>query len=384
MTRYWRCYILLIIASVLSCLMIFISQHDPNLDRLFPYFGLGLNSDYYSQRSIDDLKKLIEKNDLDYEYMHSNSRFCLNSVSFNDDSSLVNEMAENGDDKIDSKHDLIFLIITEAFNLKNRNIIRQTWAKSLSSNIKDIFIVGNPTYGDPKNAKKIDQQSKLYDEIKSFKDMIQINMYDNLNYTTTKTLLAIRWSLTFCSNTKYLFVLSDSAAFNSNLVDMYFKNRLIFDKSINDRTLAGYCNYTDEKLKILFSNALKTKSLNVSSDGLKVNKVEVNYKGEYCSNLGWMLNYNAAKRLWLTALKSPFMMRLSPAYLNGYLAFKANLKHLNLFSYFDHVPLSYNCLTVFKNQPGVLLCAENFTITNRFSNYISTWNSPGQLQFGLF
>ncbi len=77
------------------------------------------------------------------------------------------------------------------------------------------------------------------------------------------------------------------------------------------------------------------------------------------------------------------MMKISPAYLNGYLAYKANLKHSNLFKYHDLVPEKVNCLNVFETQPDTLLCAENFTIVSRYNNYIATWNSPGQTQFGM-
>ena len=78
------------------------------------------------------------------------------------------------------------------------------------------------------------------------------------------------------------------------------------------------------------------------------------------------------------------MMRISPAYLNGFMAYKANLKHVNLFRYYDVMPNTLadksNCLKTFQADPSTLLCAENFTNSNRFSNYISAWNSPAQSQ----
>jgi hypothetical protein len=83
-----------------------------------------------------------------------------------------------------------------------------------------------------------------------------------------------------------------------------------------------------------------------------------------------------AKQLWLAALRSTYIMKISPAFLNGYLAFKANLKHSDQFVYQDMVPMNTNCLRVLEeNRMSMMACAENFTISNRYNSFISTWNS---------
>lgn len=95
-----------------------------------------------------------------------------------------------------------------------------------------------------------------------------------------------------------------------------------------------------------------------------------------------MISNDGAKRLWLTAQKTPYIMKLSPAYLSGFLAFKANLSHTDWFAYQNTVPFHSNCIEVFEKDPKKLVCAEDFTIESRYSNYISTWNSP--TQFDMF
>jgi hypothetical protein len=109
------------------------------------------------------------------------------------------------------------------------------------------------------------------------------------------------------------------------------------------------------------------------------------YTGRFCSSLGWMLTINGAKRLWMTAFRSPYMMKSGPsaAYLNGYLAFKANLTHKSLLNFYDSVPLRSTCLKVFEDNADRLLCAENFTLSSRYTSYIASWNSPGQSQLGI-
>ncbi len=119
-----------------------------------------------------------------------------------------------------------------------------------------------------------------------------------------------------------------------------------------------------------------------SNTTTKSNSQEV-YKGKFCSSLGWMLTLDGAKQLWMTAFRTPFMMKQSPAYLNGYLAFKAKLKPKSLLNYYDSVPLKSNCLKIFENDPNCLLCAENFTLSSRYTSYIASWNSPGQSQLGM-
>ena len=77
-------------------------------------------------------------------------------------------------------------------------------------------------------------------------------------------------------------------------------------------------------------------------------------------------------------------MKISPAFLNGYLAFKADLKHSSQFVYQDMVPKDLNCLKILEQSKNLIACAENFTITNRFNSFIATWNNvPAQTQFGL-
>jgi len=274
------------------------------------------------------------------------------------------------------------LIISQANSLRNRNVIRQTWSKQLSSNTRFVFVVGNPAFN---SSSQLDRQiqTRLKEESQKFNDIIQINMSDDESYLPTKTLIAIRWSLTYCAIASHLFILSDSAVLNVNLF-----HKKINLKDLENHTLVGACNYTDAKfasgLKLFFDGIPKKinkreskdskRPMNVSSS--RSDRAASYYKGEYCSNLGWLISMQGAKQLWLAALRSTYIMKISPAFLNGYLAFKANLKHSDQFVYQDMVPMNTNCLRVLEeNRMSMMACAENFTISNRYNSFISTWNS---------
>lgn len=423
-SRYWRCYALLLIASFLSFILIYISQNDPQLEYYFPYFKLG--SYYFYTNNGKNMNELMENTSLDYEFLRPNSKMCLNF-----DYAHPNHHSNNNELK------LAFLIISQTSNFKARQAARQTFGKEINRmKLKMLFFVGNLNYErtidqtQPSSLNINDEQAKLNKEIADYGDIIQINMPDNENYTTTKTLIALRWSITYCLNVQYVYVLSDSAILNHQLLnDFIFKRNLLNQQHINDSVIAGYCNYTDEKLAVAlnlffdeYSNKLKeeieqkmkqqsTSATNTTKEKSNKNK-SLNkrdaiaassssststspkassalssalngdrYKGQYCSGLGWLLSINAAKKLWLTALSSPYIMRVIPAYISGYLAFKANLKHLSLFEYEDQMPLSVNCLKIFQLNANKMLCAENFTISNRYANYMATWNTYTQNNF---
>ena len=257
------------------------------------------------------------------------------------------------------------------------------------------FFVGNPNF-DLKTAVKSDIQEKISKEISDFGDIVQINMPDNENFTSAKALISLRWSMIYCPVASYLYIVSDAAIINHELLQTLLYKTNLFggnvkaldpawknSKQINDSVIAGFCNFTDAKLANALNNVFNKQVKQQTSSTTKSNKKLEIYKGQYCSGLGWIVSKNVANKLWFTALRSPYLVRIMSAYLTGFMGFKANLKYLNLFEYEELIPMSSNCLKTFQLEPSKLLCAENFTIHNRYANYISTWNTGGQGQLVL-
>jgi hypothetical protein len=273
-SRYWRCYVLLLVASVLSFVLFYISQNDPNLDHYFPYFRGGSKySFYYSNTNLEAIGSLMEKNYLDYEFLYTNSRFCLKRGVHNGERE-ANDKGLNvlDDDQIEDlganlELNFIILSISQAHHFKYRSAARSTWAKHLKrTNTKLVFFIGNPEYETNPNLKqtaadkkfKPEDKEKLDAELRDYNDIVQINMADNENYTSTKTLIAIRWAFTYCLFAKNVFVLSDSAILNHLKFEKLIKNSL---QKLNDNSIVGFCNQTDEKLayvlKHFFDNLQK-------------------------------------------------------------------------------------------------------------------------------
>ena len=74
--KYWRCYLLLLFASILSFMLIYLSQNDPKLENYFPYFGVGSKYyNFYANGGIEKMRDLMEPNRLDYEFVNTNSRW---------------------------------------------------------------------------------------------------------------------------------------------------------------------------------------------------------------------------------------------------------------------------------------------------------------------
>jgi hypothetical protein len=390
MSRYWRCYTLILFAAFLSFILIFISQNDPQLERFFPYLKLGNKYYYYyftNNAGEEDTNRLMENNTLEYEYLNSNSRFCLNLNS--DDSSSIDEIK------------IVFLSLGQVQNTRARQAARQTYGKYLNKmNLKMIFFVGNSNY-DSNNGGLVKSnsalQQKIDKEIVDYGDIVQINMPDHDNFTSAKALIALRWSMIYCPTASYLYVVSDSAIINHQLLqNILYKSNIFGEpknpldpewsqyKKLNNSVIAGFCNLTDEKmatsLNKVFNKAKyeqQQKVLKDSTSKSKNEKLQNLYKGQYCSGLGWIVSKDAASKLWFTGLRSPYLIRIMSSYLTGYLGYKANMNYLNLFEYEEMVPLESNCLKIFQVESKQLLCAENFTIHNRYANYIATWNTGG-------
>lgn len=384
LSRYWRFYFLLLAASLLAFILIFIGQNDPQLEYYFPYFK-GINS-------ASEMRKLMDSNVLDYEFIYSNSKYCLGNID------------NSKEEELDLR--ILLLSISQVNNFKARQAARKTWAKDLQKkNVKLLFFVGNSDfYQEPmttpdgslsKRRKEIfDNEAKLKKEIQDFSDIVQINMPDDDNFTSTKSLIALRWSHTYCSFVNYIFILNDNAVLNTKLFNEYLYKDSLFglnsngsSPKINDTIVAGSCNDSDPKLsnalKAFFKNIYQKKSPNGTKSLNNDLLVSQNYTGKYCSSLGWVLTPQAAEKLWITALNTPFMIRSLPFYISGYMIFKAKLSLDNRFNYSNLIRPDTNCLKIFQEKPDTLLCAENFTIQNRYNKYIATWNTDSNNQLVL-
>lgn len=158
-------------------------------------------------------------------------------------------------EEINDHLDFIFLVISEAGHFKHRNAIRSTWAKHLTTkyNSKLAFFIGNPFYNiSARNIRRdtdnkglvyvadngpnggrvlvkidfgIEERGKLEAEMREHDDIVQIDMSDHENFTSAKSLVAVRWANTFCAEARQMFVLSDLAVLNLKQFEKMLKNK---------------------------------------------------------------------------------------------------------------------------------------------------------------
>jgi hypothetical protein len=132
-SRFWRFYLLLVIASIMMTYMIYLSRNDPYLRNSFPYFRIDskLKSFFFNANS-QKIKTLMDKNSLDYEFMHSNAKFCMDKSTDGivEDYMLFNDAQDTHRLKRpNDEFDLILIMISKAVNFRHRSAVRQTWSK---------------------------------------------------------------------------------------------------------------------------------------------------------------------------------------------------------------------------------------------------------------
>ena len=71
----------------------------------------------------------------------------------------------------------------------------------------------------------IEERGKLDAEMREHDDIVQIDMSDHENFTSAKSLVAVRWANTFCADARQMFVLSDLAVLNLKQFEKMLKNK---------------------------------------------------------------------------------------------------------------------------------------------------------------
>jgi len=85
----------------------------------------------------------------------------------------------------------------------------------------------------------LEQKIKLEAEIKDHGDIVQIDMSDHENYTSTKTLVSVRWALTFCTEARQMFLVSDLTVLNLKQFEKLIKNKNLISSTESSGTLKG-------------------------------------------------------------------------------------------------------------------------------------------------
>ena len=136
---------------------------------------------------------------------------------------------------------LLMIVKSAVQNFEQRRMIRRTWGNEISNfkhfQTKTMFIVGSSI------------ESKIQNEISKendrYNDLIQVNVIENYNNITIKTLMSLRWAYENCYNAKYfLFVDDDYYVSFKNLL-LFLRNPSIYEEYTYQHKYNSLWNRTD-------------------------------------------------------------------------------------------------------------------------------------------
>lgn len=214
---------------------------------------------------------------------------------------------------------VVFIVKSATGNFDRREAIRKTWGfeKRFSDvSIKTIFVLGLPS------DEKI--QFKINEESKKNKDIVQASFIDSYFNNTIKTMMGIKWAVTYCSDSKFYFFSDDDMYVSTKNVLKFLRNPL------------EYPQY----LEVPFVNAHRTK---VRSEALnkwplgQVLDIELPSDAELFA--GFMFPYSRPHRhfssKWYVSLQEYPFSRYPPYITAGaYVLSKAALKKIYYASFF--------------------------------------------------
>ncbi|XP_054154007.1 beta-1,3-galactosyltransferase 5-like [Oppia nitens] len=251
---------------------------------------------------------------------------------------------------------IIIFIESETINFHRRLTIRQTWAQRQLQNdqqFKVVFVLGLPS-----NRKKTDGhrhphpvesstaddiQDKINEENEMFADIIQINLGEDFQHLTHKSMASIKWFLDWCPFGYFYFKTDDDIMiYTKNLVgsvrefmandddNKVVTNSMIFCRQNPNRKIIR----SFEKVSQMMTS-YRRRSANrhqLMADLIKkLLKYKINYSQlpglyypSYCSGFGYGFSRPVADKLYRTALTIPYL-QIEDVFVTGLTRQKANI-----------------------------------------------------------
>ena len=213
-----------------------------------------------------------------------------------------------------SQHERVFLLYAirtfyKQFDRRQvlRDIMNQPYVSNPNLIIKHIFLFGR--VADKKIEETIQRESEQY------KDIIQedfVESYINVSY---KAIMAWKWSVEFCPNVHYVFVMNDELFVDQNKV----VNFLLKDMSRGSNKVDfSLCYFKPKEIPTDFA---RNRKLNQKY------MYQGKYYPEHCHGAGYIAHIEVINRLYKASLTNPPMMPTDVWI--GILAEKLNLKMAN-------------------------------------------------------
>lgn len=116
---------------------------------------------------------------------------------------------------------LVYIVKSATEHFERRAVIRKSWGfeKRFSDvSIKTVFMLGLPS--------DVSIQFKINDESREKGDIIQASFIDTYYNNTIKTMMGLKWAVTFCNNSKFFFFSDDDFFISTKNVLKFLRNPL--------------------------------------------------------------------------------------------------------------------------------------------------------------
>ncbi|XP_014296824.1 beta-1,3-galactosyltransferase brn [Microplitis demolitor] len=131
---------------------------------------------------------------------------------------------------------IIFIVKSAIDNFDRRNAIRNSWGhkkRFFDVPTRTVFLLGI----NPMENKKL--QSKLDDEIKKHKDIVQGNYIDTYYNNTIKTMMGLKWAVNYCLNSKFYMFVDDDIYVSVKNVLRFIRNPTSYPDYLQDPSRIG-------------------------------------------------------------------------------------------------------------------------------------------------
>ncbi|XP_066297180.1 beta-1,3-galactosyltransferase 1-like [Branchiostoma lanceolatum] len=261
-------------------------------------------------------------------------------------------------DKCRGKNVFLVVVVTSApAHVRQRDAIRKTWGNETmfpQGTVRVLFALGR---SDDAQLEKTVQK-----EIKTNGDIIQEDFRDTYRNLTTKTVMILRWAVTFCSGARYVMKTDD---------DMF----------VNIKTLVSNLKYLELEVDLssgLLMGPIQTGVHPIRSRSNKYYVSEEDFNGDvypdYLSGTGYVMSMGAVRRLYVTSLMtSP--MPMEDVYM-GICAKKAGISPR------DHSGFTFHQFGFTVCTHRLIVTSHHYTPTELFTMWAALQSSPecGRLQ----
>ncbi len=191
---------------------------------------------------------------------------------------------------IENNTKFIFIyVFTSAKNFKRRSLIRKTWANiTLFQNIRVAFIIGKSS--------DLNIEKEIQIEQKQYNDLIQGNFIDSYRNLSYKSLIAWKWIIRHCSNSKFIIKIDDDVVLNTfNLIRFINDESYLFPK-LNVLNLKNTFLCKCEKHAPVERNS--SSKMYVKKEEYSQKIYGMNQYPQYCAGMGIIMTSDLISRLY--------------------------------------------------------------------------------------